>query len=515
MSYNDGSSSSASAISLAPSVQSSFGRLYHTYPADYNEDAQEYPLDPPDMPVITHMNTYDPSLPQHAPTQFLILHYMRTVLPIQYLLSDSSHIRSFIYDLIRTSNPARLAACMLAAIHLDRMRLPRVGDAAGLPASELYKLLWRDLAQKTESHAQLNEGDAMAGLHAVSTILFMGGRGEWENFLNVARQYVWNVLYNQPGYTGPEQVLLTCSESTRFIIKTTMWFDVLASVTTQQIPTLMRVYRDLFDRTGRAYIEDPAQASPPELSMLAVMGCENNIVLALAEISNLACWKELQARSHCLSVPQLVARGKDIESKFINPGGPSSPSVLAGANGLPSTATAFGLDPHAAFAQGGYDGAAYGPGPAHAAMAMAGAVTEVEERRRLTNDIFRASARVYLHTVLSGDYPGCDEIAAAVKETIECLQRVPRHKALVSRAVLRSVVFGICISGCLTDNREQREFLIQLLETQTRESVGNIEEVKRLMQQVWMRRAAPGNQGQPVNWRDVMREMQREMLLLV
>lgn len=490
------------------------------------------------MSVITHINnTFDPSLQFSPAMQRLIMHYMQNVLPIQYLLSDSSVIQSFIYDLIRTSAPARTAAAMLAAIHRDRMRLPAPAEEHELPATHLYKTLWQDLTTKTGSNAQLNEGDAMAGLHAVSTILFMGGRGDWENFLNVARQYVWNVLYTHQRYPSPEQVLLTCSESTRFIIKTTMWFDVLASVTTQRIPTLMQVYRDLFDRTGRAYIEDYAGANgaaPPELSMLPVMGCENNIVLAIAEISNLACWKELQVRENRLSVPQLVQKGAEIERKFINRGGPSSPSVLGAAGGLPPMSP-YGPAPDghaAAFAYGagsssssGGGGAypngmngVYGPGAQHAngGVAMAGGEqSEVEERRRLTNDIFRASARVYLHTVLSGDHPGCDEIASAVKETIDCLRRVPRHKALVSRAVLRSVVFGICISGCLTDNHEQRQFLIQLLETQTRESVGNIEEVKRLMEQVWVLRAAPAHQGQPVNWRDVMREMQRELLLLV
>ena len=461
---------------------------------------------------IPHMNlSFDPVLPRSQ--QYLIQHYMNNVLPIQYLLSDSSVIRTFIYDLIRASPSACVAACMLAAIHRDRTGYPRISNGVARTADQLYTTLWRGLAQK----AHFDEGDAMAGLHAVSTILFSGGRGEWENFLNVARQYVWTVLYNSD-YTGPEHVLLTCSESTRFIIKTTMWFDVLASVTTQQIPSLMRVYRELFDRTGRAYIEDPTLASPQELSMLPVMGCENNIVLAIAEISNLACWKDLQIKGHRLSMPQLVQRGLDIERKYINPGGPSSPSTLGGTGGLPATASASFAYPQDAQAQPFVhpvypDGPSYGP--PHPPAPPSNPASEVELRRRLTNDIFRASARVYLHTVLSGDHPACDEIAAAVKETIECLQRVPRDKALVSRAVLRSVVFGICISGCLTDNHEQRQFLMQLLDTQTRETVGNIEEVKRLMQQVWYLRSAPGHQGQPVNWRDVMREMQRELLLLV
>ena len=146
---------------------------------------------------------------------------------------------------------------------------------------------------------------------------------------------------------------------------------------------------------------------------------------------------------------------------------------------------------------------------------MGNGASEVELRRRLTNDIFRASARVYLHTVLSGDYPSCPEIVDAVTEVIECLKRVPLDKALVSRSVLRSVVFGICIAGCLTDSPEQRLFLMRLLDTQRQETVGNVAEVKHLMEQVWIRRESKGSMGQAVNWRDVMRESQRELLLLV
>jgi len=50
---------------------------------------------------------------------------------------------------------------------------------------------------------------------------------------------------------------------------------------------------------------------------------------------------------------------------------------------------------------------------------------------------------VYLHTVLSGDYPSSPEISAAVTETIEYLKRVPQaNSADLSRSVVRSVVFG-------------------------------------------------------------------------
>jgi len=140
---------------------------------------------------------------------------------------------------------------------------------------------------------------------------------------------------------------------------------------------------------------------------------------------------------------------------------------------------------------------------------------EILQRRRLTNEIFRASARVYLHTVLSGENPSCPEIMHGVADTIHALRQVPTESPRVNRDVIRSVVFGICICGCLTDDRGQRAFLLKVLQSQQGESVGNVAEVQALMEKVWDRRDNNQNVGHPVNWRDVMRESTKELLLLV
>jgi len=235
-----------------------------------------------------------------------------------------------------------------------------------------------------------------------------------------------------------------------------MWFDVLASATRVEIPYFLEVYRGLFDPNS-AYIDD--SSGPEELSMLPIMGCENRIVWALAEISNLACWKDLQKKRGALSMPELVKRGTKIE-RHIMP--PSTPPVC---------------------------------------------YSKLEETRMLTSQVFRASARVYLHSVLSGDYPSCKEIAEGVSDTIDWLKRVPDRD---SRPVVRSVVFSICICGCLTDDPWQRNFLLQRLEMQKFESVGNCAEVKGLIQDVWRSRATSNYES--VTWRDVMRKS--EMLLV-
>ncbi|KAI0360197.1 hypothetical protein OH77DRAFT_1394288 [Trametes cingulata] len=438
---------------------SGLGRSYNVDPNSFSDDEIEQVSTSPDEPRMPMtVNGFGLAIP--GDQNRLIHHYLANVLPIQYLLADSS-IRDFMIKLIQTSSEARDAACVLSALHLQSFSYPAQSMDAGAIFNRVQTVLLGRRSMYTE-------GDAMAGLHIVSSFLFSGGRGSWEIWLDIACQYVHNMI-TDPRFYGPEDALCKCSESTRFIIKTTMWFDVLASVTTQTVPRFLEIYRLLFGGKETAYIEDPV-ASSPEISMLPVMGCENKIVLAIAEISNLAHWKESQLRRGTLSIPELVHRGADIEDRLL---APSSPQPLA---------------------------------------------NEVAQRRRLTNDIFRASAKVYLHTVLSGDYPGCPEIMNAVTETIEALQRVPTDSPSVHRSVVRSVVFGICISGCLTDDPRQRRFLLHMLEAQQqRDNVGNVGEVKRLMQQVWDRRDAEREPDyyKPVDWRAVMRSSNTDLLLLV
>jgi hypothetical protein len=376
----------------------------------------------------------------------LVRHYLANVSEIQYLLVNSQSVNSIMLDTIRNSDSALQAMCLLASLHRHVLNK---GSQNGEPVAHQHDS--RALAS-LKAKAHLTEGDAMAGLHIVSWVLFGGGRGEWQDFLHVACRYSDGVLWH-PQYRGPEEALLQCSPSTRFIIKTSLWFDVLAAATRVEVPYFIDVYRALFD-PNTAFIE--GSSIPDELSMLPIMGCENHIVWALAEISNLACWKDIQKRHGALSMPELVRRGEKIERHL-----------------------------HRS-RQGSYD---------------------PDGTPFLTSEVFRASARVYLHSVLSGDYPSCNEIADGVQDTIKCLQAVPKAQ---NRKVVRSVVFSICICGCLTDVPWQREFFLQRLQEQQPESVGNCSEVEKLIQQVWKERAN-GNY-ETVTWRDVMRKTQ--MLLV-
>jgi len=314
-------------------------------------------------------------------------------------------------------------------------------------------------------------------LHVVSSFLFTGGRGPWPYYLQVAMDWVAHKFLDQR-FASPEDVLIHATESELFIIRTTFWFDVWASITQLRQPRFLHIYRQLFGNPSTSsYIEEDhseqiagTPGSAPHLSMVPIVGCTNESFRAMAEIANLAAWKEVELQCERLSVPKLVERGLQIEALYLPKDTPASNKPFS---------------------------------------------DEMDFRRRVVSDVFRASARVYLHTVLSKGYPSCPEIEEGVAETIEFLKRVPPSEGMTSRAVVRSVVFSICICGCLTDNPVQQEFLLRRLESLGEEAnvFGNCAEVKRLMQKVWAMREA--RRGVPVCWGEIMQEGGSDILLLV
>ncbi|KAG0706749.1 fungal-specific transcription factor domain-containing protein [Suillus ampliporus] len=420
---------------------SDFSATYHArFPDEDNYSVIPSGYDMP-APIYTlHQNWYDLNFAQNTSLQ----HYMDHVLRIQYLHADGS-IDSLIWNLIHSSDTAREAACLLANLH----RKSTQGGSIGYNAPEdrdVYKRIQRATKPVTE-------GDALGSLCMVSYFLFSGGQGHWQAFLDSACQFSINFLKLK--HPSPDWALMSCTDSMRFIIKTSMWFDVLASATLIRRPMFLEVLRSLY---GPAALNNDRA----ELSMMGVMGCENRIVLALAEIADLACWKDELVQAGKLSVPELVRRGQRIQSI------------------LEST----------------IDSSRHHDGD-----------TEKSIRRRLTSEVFRASALVYLHSVISGDHPQCPEIIAGIQDTVDCLKRAESDVS-TARHVVRSVVFSICICGCLTDDIPHREYFLRRLREQQTETVGNCARVGDLMRRVWRSRAG----GKPVDWRVVMQESQ--MLLV-
>nr|VWP01154.1 Putative Sec14 protein [Ganoderma boninense] len=432
--------------------------------AAYNSDLtmfftglREPELQNPEVP--TNVDTL--GLPTTESRAALIKHYLHSVLPTQFPFADRS-IKDFMSTTIQSSQAARDAACLLSIVHMHYTRRSPVNFNA---VNSIYRQLHTNLFTGRRTYT---EADAIAGLHVVTSFRFSGGRGEWEVWLDVARQFALNVL-DDPNVSGPKEALRRCRESTRFIIKTTIWLEVLASITTQEVPRFLEHLRVLFD------------SAAPEISMLPVVGCEDQIVLAIAEISNLA---QNRLRQGTLLVPDFVRRGVLIEKLFER--GLDEPETLAHPMSGRSWTGSRNQDE----------------------------IDAIE--RRLRNNILRASAKVYLRTVLPENLLGLGPgIAGALTEMIEVLQDVLKQP--LNGSVLGSAAFGVCLSGCHTDDPAQRAFLLHVLEMQQEEPVSSIREVSRLLQQVWQRRDHDAELGRstPGNWRAIMREGHNDAILLV
>jgi hypothetical protein len=206
--------SNSSAVVLAPTVQSSFSP---TYTQEYVVDEAPYPEENDQRPSIT---TLSPD--RHFE---LVRHYMVNVMKIQYMQADQS-IGPFIYDMIERSVSARDAVCLLSSLHRhcvrDNYAVPISGGTEPIisSANDTDTFYWRLKSSLLHKGGVYDEGEAMAGLHVVSSFLFSGGRGDWDAYLGVAIKYVQSVL-EDPRYYGPADALEKCSDTTRFIVKTT------------------------------------------------------------------------------------------------------------------------------------------------------------------------------------------------------------------------------------------------------------------------------------------------------
>lgn len=224
--------------------------------------------------------------------------------------------------------------------------------------------------------------------------------------------------------------------------------------------------------------------------MLNVMGCDNLTFLAIAETSALAAWKDETQREGRMSLMELTKRGAEIEEKYLREDTHYHSQSTTGTSG---STTDEG--------------------------------DTVEKRRRLTADVFCAAARLFVHTVLNEDNLACNEIVSGVEETVQALRRVPSKPESLLNSVVRSVIFPICLAGCMTDDVRNRLFLKDLLLRQ--QTAGNSTQVLEAMEKVWIQRHAqrtspsrrstsgmrsslsggPGGADGGKSWRDVVREV--------
>ena len=358
-----------------------------------------------------------------------------------------------IWEAITVHEESREAVNLLSQIYSKRRQEPQrpvlsdtsfKGRVEGLQAT-------LTAAGRTASNAN----DAMAALHVVSVFLFDGGQGAWSAFLDIASTYVMAVLENPRYHRNYAAALQACNRKDEFIVKTTIWFDVIGSITMQEQPRLLCAIRELFD-PNRSFI-----GSHSSYSMMSPMGCENVVVWALAEASSLSCWKRSSKRKGTLSQRELVHKVEEIENH---------------------------LEPQAPLPQPHLE-------------------TPEEWSRLLASRIFRSSTKLFLQSIVNGDHPRVPEVRRCVDETFKCIVDFPSVVSDIKPAIVRSTVFGIFLCGSLTDDPVKKHLLsLHLQQESGADGVGNTGTVLRLLQQQW--ESSKRTPKASVPWREQLKQAQ-------
>lgn len=382
--------------------------------------------------------------------------YVLNVVKIQYLLGNRKSLPEMIWRAINAHSDSRDAVALLSKAYYGRQQDPNFSVLADADTLEGIQAIGSSLS----SRPRFSADDAMAALHVVSLYLFDGGRGKWSQFLYFATQYVRDVLEAPLYRRNYPQALEYATPKDQFVVKTTIWFDVLASITTQEPPQLIDYIRELF-KPNPSYVGKPCT-----YSMLDPMGCENDVVWALAETSCLSYWKRNHERTGDLSIRELVIKASDIDQH-----------LAAGPRPFP-------------------------PQP-----------DEDSWRRFLASEIFRTSAKLFLKSVESGDHPHVPEVRACVDECYDAIMRYPSAETPSARStIVRSTVFGVFICGALTDDPGKQNVLrTHLMQNSGQEGVGNVNVVLEILEKIWHRKTQQGRNA-AVQWRHYLRHY--EILLV-
>ncbi|KAI6155245.1 fungal-specific transcription factor domain-containing protein [Pisolithus tinctorius] len=420
----------------------------------------------------------------HSPQFEHVLYYFQRVCRIQFPFASTA-AENITYSLVKQNphSPLTDALCALASLHDICIRAAGGIEPSTVENSQAFAFYDNAYAQLHHNRqGVLNEIDANAALHLLSFSTFSGGATEWQPMFDIVNE--WFLRTGIMAHDNPKLAIMNMSSAARLALKSTMWLDVMSTVTSLAVPRYLQLYRRLYLGRGGFWAAS-GRCTPEELDtrVESLTGCPDEILLGIAEISSLECWKVQEMRKGTLSTRELIRRGDILERHLrtecepacapeadqtrLHPG-----SVMSGdptTTGLPRTAS-----------------------PA-------------DVTRQLVAKIFRETALVYLYTVLNGSYPGIPEIMQSVDVVIQLLRQLP------GSVMDQGLLFPIYLAGCLTDDAVQRDALRTRL-LGIHDGFRNVHQAVRVLEAVWHRR---DNRSGAVEWRDLLHVQGRHRLLLV
>lgn len=448
----------------------------------------------PDFDTATQ-NLYNPpmlSISDDGLQMELVFYYFEHVRKLQYAFAGNS-VANATYSLVlqHPQGPVANAISALASLHFSLIRVAHGYEAPNptlehSPAIRLYDSAHQQIYRNKQT--MLTESDANAAIHMLSFSLMSGGVTDWRPMLDIASE--WLVRTGITTSDNPKLMMIKMDEASRLALKTTMWCDIMSTLTLQTTPKHLSFYRRLF-RGGSGYwgLTQQGVGDESTLRMDSLTGCPDEVLFGIAEISTLSCWKMQELRKGSLSMRELIRRG-DVIERHLRTQTETMLSVESDLTPLHPELSSMAAE----------DGSVRKSPTGHA-----GTPLPADDTRRIVADIFREAAILYLHTVLSDPNPGVPEIVNSIDVIVQLLNRLP-----VSN-IDRCLVFPIFLAGCLTDDPMKREFLKARFQGQ-HDSFGSTSQALRVMETAWQRR---DSQGGAVGWQDLLHIQGRYLLLLV
>jgi hypothetical protein len=265
-----------------------------------------------------------------------------------------------------------------------------------------------------------------------------------------------------------------------FLIGAIIWFESLSCASTGRVPRLLQDYPNLLLSS--------------DIDMTNIAGFQSWIVFVIGEIGALRAWKTEEEYSNRLSIWKLYERGSAIRQrldKHIETLRSEISDSIPVTNGALGDATAVYL-------------------------VMANPSLYAQAVRRVVTLVFAHAAQVYLHTTISGPHPTLEEVTTSVTATMNALNDL---RAISDSQNLRSLVWPICIAGCMANDATTQSFFRDLLEGLGEEArvFGNSGSVLRIMEKCWEHRRSQDlsdSSNGDCDWMKAM-ELTGQMILLV
>ncbi|KAI0076017.1 hypothetical protein K474DRAFT_1675932 [Panus rudis PR-1116 ss-1] len=441
-----------------------------------------------------------PSIPQASQEDY-VLYYFQEVRKLQFVFAGSS-LGNMLYNMFMSEPQGAVtnAICALASLHSARLRISRGLEAPNPhPERSVPKYFYDQAAYHLMSaktiNGQYSEKEAIAAICLVGFSTLSGGSTNWQTMLDIACEWLNNTGIHED--QNPKLALMNLSEQARFAAKATMWMDVMSSITLMRPPRYLALYRRLFGG-GAGYWATTNEQFAVRMDFLA--GCPDETVLALAETAALSHWKMTEQRQGTLSTRELIRRADQIENilrqrplpQRLSPERTGSPEHLG--MSLDPTLSLVGGMPAAPSAQG----------------STADSSSPSEEVRQAVAKIYRETAVLYLHTVISDPHPSVPEIANSINVLSGLLRSLPPSD------FDRAIMFPICLAGSMSDDPLLRDYIQGRCAAHNDEYVGNLYQARTFMETVWHRRSAIMSMNQrsvAVDWRSILRDRWSNLLL--